>query len=161
MADELDIKLDTHHPHMLKETGFVISVIDGIVKVRGLENVGFGEIVEFDNSSLGLVLSIERNYVQVVLFGSEKGIKPEDFVKRRYGPLEIYVSFEHLGRIINSLGEFIDEKSIKDIYDFDYEEKEDEYDEYDEENNEDDEENNEDEDSTENEYDLDEEIERS
>jgi len=101
----------------LNETGTVISVIDGIAKVKGLFSVGFGELVEFSNlrSDVGMVLSIESNFVQVVLFGSDKNILPGQIVSRKYSSLEVYVSFKHLGRIVNSLGEFIDGKSTNKV----------------------------------------------
>jgi F0F1-type ATP synthase alpha subunit len=91
--------------------GTVISVIDGIAKVKGLFSVGFGELVEFSSSDVGIILSIESNFVQAVLFGNDRNILPGDSVKRKYSSLEIYVSFDYLGRVINSLGEFIDGKS--------------------------------------------------
>jgi len=100
----------------LKEFGRVVSVIDGIVKVKGLISVGFGELVEFSNFELGMVLSIETHFVQIVLFGSDRNIKPGQIVTRKHKSLEVYVSFRHLGRVINSLGDFIDgKKKIKNL----------------------------------------------
>lgn len=75
-------------------------------------SVGFAELVEFASSDVGIVLSIESNYVQVVLFGNDRNILPGDSVKRRYSSLEVYVSFDFLGRVVNSLGEFIDGKPV-------------------------------------------------
>lgn len=92
-------------------SGVVTSVVDGIAKVKGLFSVGFGELVEFSTSEIGMVLSIESNFVQVVLFGSDRNALPGHTVNRKYSSLEIYVSFDHLGRVVNSLGEFVDGKS--------------------------------------------------
>lgn len=97
------------------EAGVVISVVDGIAKVKGLLSVGFGELVEFSSSDVGIVLSIESNFVQVVLFGNDRNILPGDAVTRKNSSLEIYVSFNFLGRIVDSLGNFIDGKEKKDI----------------------------------------------
>lgn len=92
--------------------GTIISIVDGIVKVKGLFSVGFGELVVFSSSEIGIVLSIESNYVQVVLFGSDRNLLPGQTVTRKHSSLEVFVSFDHLGRVVNSLGEFIDGEAI-------------------------------------------------
>jgi len=92
------------------ESGLVISVIDGIAKVKGLLAVGFGELVEFSSSDVGIVLSIESDTVQIVLFGNDRNILPGDTVIKKSSSLEVYVSFDVLGRVLNSLGAFIDGK---------------------------------------------------
>jgi len=103
-------KKNPQQKNKFNATGVVISVVDGIAKVKGLFLVGFGELVEFSNSEVGMVLSIESKFVQVVLFGNDRNILPGQTVSRKYNSLEIFVSFNHLGRIINSLGEFVDGK---------------------------------------------------
>jgi len=103
-------KKNSQQKNKFNATGVVISVVDGIAKVKGLFLVGFGELVEFSNSEVGMVLSIESKFVQVVLFGNDRNILPGQTVSRKYNSLEIFVSFNHLGRIINSLGEFVDGK---------------------------------------------------
>jgi F-type H+-transporting ATPase subunit alpha len=103
---------DSSAVNKFDSAGTVVSVIDGIARVKGLFSVGFAELVEFTSSDVGMVLSIESNYVQVVLFGNDRNILPGDSVKRKYSSLEIYVSFDFLGRVVNSLGEFIDGKSL-------------------------------------------------
>ncbi len=94
----------------LNEVGNVIQVGDGIARVYGLENVQYGELVEFNNGTEGMVLNLEEDNVGIVLLGESKGIKEGDLVKRTNRISSIRVGEGMLGRVVNMLGNPIDGK---------------------------------------------------
>ncbi len=95
----------------LEEVGTVLEVGDGISRIYGLNNVGAGELVEFEKNRLkGVVLNLEEDNVGVVLLGEFLDIKEGDTVKRTKKILSIDVGEGMLGRVINTLGEPIDGK---------------------------------------------------
>ena len=92
------------------ETGSVISVGDGIARVYGLQNVMAGELVEFGGGAVGLALNLEEDQVGVVLFGDFSGVKEGGEVRRTGRIMSIPVGDAMIGRVVNSLGEPIDDK---------------------------------------------------
>ena len=94
----------------VSETGSVISVGDGIARVYGLQNVMAGELVEFGQGAVGLALNLEEDQVGVVLFGDFSGVKDGDQVKRTGRIMAIPVGDAMVGRVVNALGEPIDDK---------------------------------------------------
>ena len=94
----------------ISEVGQVLSVGDGIARVYGLSNAQYGELVAFDNGLQGMVLNLEEDHVGVVLFGSSKGIKEGDNVKRTNQIASIKVGEGILGRVVDTLGNPIDGK---------------------------------------------------
>ena len=92
------------------EIGTVLEVGDGIARVYGLSNAQYGELVAFDNGLQGMVLNLEEDHVGVVLFGSSKGIKEGDNVKRTNQIASIKVGEGILGRVVDTLGNPIDGK---------------------------------------------------
>jgi F-type H+/Na+-transporting ATPase subunit alpha len=94
----------------VSETGSVISVGDGIARVYGLQNVMAGELVEFGGGAVGLALNLEEDQVGVVLFGDFSGVKEGGQVKRTGRIMSIPVGDAMIGRVVNSLGEPIDDK---------------------------------------------------
>ena len=101
---EFDIQTD------LSEVGRVISVGDGIAKIYGLDNVQSNEMVEFASGVKGMALNLEENNVGVVIFGSDDSVKEGDLVKRTQKIVSVPVGKELLGRVVNALGEPIDDK---------------------------------------------------
>ncbi|MBV69273.1 MAG: F0F1 ATP synthase subunit alpha [Pelagibacterales bacterium] len=98
----------------VEETGKVLSVGDGIARVYGLEEVSAGEMVEFDDKTLGMALNLEEDNVGVVIFGDDRNIKEGDTVKRTGRIVDTAVGSELLGRVLDGLGNDIDGKgSIK------------------------------------------------
>ena len=98
----------------VEETGKVLSVGDGIARVYGLEEVSAGEMVEFDDKTLGMALNLEEDNVGVVIFGDDRNIKEGDTVKRTGRIVDTAVGKELLGRVLDGLGNDIDGKgSIK------------------------------------------------
>lgn len=92
------------------DTGTVINIGDGIARVYGLEKCMAGELLEFPGDVFGMALNLEENNVGAVLFGSEKGIKEGDLVKRTGRVVEVPVGEAMIGRVVNSLGQAIDGK---------------------------------------------------
>ena len=92
------------------ETGTVIQAGDGIVRIYGLNNCMAGELLEFPGEVYGMALNLEESNVGAVLFGSEKGIREGDIVKRTGKVIEVPVGEEMIGRVVNSLGQPIDGK---------------------------------------------------
>jgi F-type H+-transporting ATPase subunit alpha len=92
------------------DTGTVIQVGDGIVRIYGLNNCMAGELLEFPGEVYGMALNLEESNVGAVLFGSDKGIKEGDVVKRTGRVVEVPVGEEMIGRVVNSLGQPIDGK---------------------------------------------------
>ena len=95
----------------LEEVGSVLQVGDGIARIFGLNNVGSGELVEFEKTGvMGVVLNLEEDNVGVVMMGDSDNIIEGDIVKRTRKIASIAVGEGMLGRVINTIGEPIDGK---------------------------------------------------
>ena len=90
------------------EVGTVINVGDGIALVHGLDNVMYGELLEFPNNLYGMALNLEKHQVGVILFGESSLVKEKDQVKRTKRILEVPVGDAVIGRVVNVLGQPID-----------------------------------------------------
>jgi F-type H+-transporting ATPase subunit alpha len=93
-----------------EEAGTVIQVGDGIARVFGLKNAMSGELLEFHNGTYGMALNLEEDSIGVVIMGSDAGIKEGDPVKLTGRMAEVPVGDGMLGRVVNALGEPIDDK---------------------------------------------------
>ena len=91
------------------ETGIILSVGDGIARIYGLERVMAGELLEFPHGVFGMALNLEQDNVGAVLFGEDTLIKEGDTVKRTNRISQVPVGEELVGRVVNSLGQPIDE----------------------------------------------------
>ena len=98
----LDIKTQSHNE------GTVVSLTDGIARIYGITDALQGEMLEFPNNIYGLALNLERDSVGAVILGDYKSISEGDTVKCTGNILEVPVGDELLGRVVNSLGESID-----------------------------------------------------
>jgi F-type H+-transporting ATPase subunit alpha len=87
------------------DVGTVLQVGDGIARVYGLDNVMAGELVEFPNDVMGVVLNLEEDNVGCVLMGEDHLIKEGDTVRRTQRILQVPVGKALLGRVVNPLGE--------------------------------------------------------
>ncbi len=94
----------------LQETGKVLQIGDGIALAHGLNNAQYGELVEFDNGTEGVVLNLEDDNVGIVILGPYLDIKEGSSVKRLNRILSIPVGEGLVGRVVNTLGEPIDGK---------------------------------------------------
>ena len=93
-----------------RDVGTVIAVTDGIVRIHGLADVQYGEMIEFPGGSFGLALNLEQDSVGAVVLGEYKHISEGDTVKTTSRILEVPVGEELLGRVVDSLGKPIDGK---------------------------------------------------
>jgi len=92
------------------DSGTIIQIGDGIARVYGLDNCMQGELLKFPNDVYGMALNLEQDNVGCVLLGSEVGIKEGDVVKRTNMVVEVPVGDELIGRVVNALGQPIDDK---------------------------------------------------
>ena len=90
--------------------GTVVSVTDGIVRVHGLADVRYGEMIEFPENTFGLALNLERDSVGAVVLGEYGHIREGQPVKTTGRILEVPVGPELLGRVVDALGNPIDGK---------------------------------------------------
>ena len=94
----------------VSEVGKVIQVGDGIARVYGLENAMSGELLEFENGVMGMAQNLEEDNVGVVILGSDMGIKEGSLVKLTGKVASVPVGDALIGRVVNALGDPIDEK---------------------------------------------------
>ncbi|MBZ4651308.1 MAG: atpA1 [Proteiniphilum sp.] len=92
------------------ETGVVISVSDGVVRIFGLRNAESNELLEFDNGMQAIVMNLEEDNVGAILLGTSSEVKEGFIVKRTGRVASIFVGEGLLGRVINPIGEPIDGK---------------------------------------------------
>jgi F-type H+-transporting ATPase subunit alpha len=95
-------------PYGEADTGKVISIGDGIALVYGLDKAMMNELVLFPNDVYGLVLNLEEDHVGIVLLSTTQAIKEGDIVKRTKHTIEVPVGDALLGRVVNALGQPID-----------------------------------------------------
>lgn len=95
----------------IEESGTIISVDSGIARVKGLNKVKNEELIEFPNGVMGLAFNLDPEYIGVILLGEYNNIKAGEKVKRTYKVADIPVGEDFLGRVINPLGDLIDEGS--------------------------------------------------
>ncbi len=94
----------------VSEVGQVLSVGDGIARVYGLDNVQAGEMVEFENGVRGMALNLETDNVGIVIFGEDREIMEGQTVKRTGAIVDVPVGKGLLGRVVDALGNPIDDK---------------------------------------------------
>jgi len=94
----------------VRETGRVLSCGDGIARIYGLQNAASSELLEFPHQVYGMVLNLEEDNVAAALFGDPQAIREGDEVKRTGRIVEVPVGDAMLGRVVNSLGQPIDDK---------------------------------------------------
>jgi F-type H+/Na+-transporting ATPase subunit alpha len=92
------------------EVGTVISLGDGIARVHGLDKVMAGELLAFPHNVAGLAMNLEEDQVGAVLMGEYTEIKEGDEVKRTGRIMSVPVGEAMIGRVVNSLGQPIDDK---------------------------------------------------
>src|SRR6187431_1829227 len=90
--------------------GTVVSVTDGIIRVHGLADVMYGEMIEFEGGIFGMALNLERDSVGAVILGDYRGVVEGQKCKCTGRILEVPVGPEVLGRVLDALGNPIDGK---------------------------------------------------
>ncbi|MEQ6885618.1 F0F1 ATP synthase subunit alpha [Salicola sp. Rm-C-2C1-2] len=102
--DKLDVSSEA------RNEGTIVSVSDGIVRIHGLADVMYGEMVEFQNGNYGMALNLERDSVGAVVLGEDEGLAEGQTVRCTGRILEVPVGRELLGRVVDALGNPIDGK---------------------------------------------------
>ena len=92
------------------EVGTVVTLGDGIARVYGLDKVMAGELLAFPHDVAGIAMNLEEDQVGVVLLGDYTEIKEGDEVKRTGRIMSVPVGDNLIGRVVNSLGQPIDDK---------------------------------------------------
>lgn len=102
--DELDVSSEA------RNVGTVVSVTDGIIRIHGLADVMYGEMIEFDGGIFGMALNLERDSVGAVILGDYKGLAEGQSCRCTGRILEVPVGPELQGRVVDALGTPIDGK---------------------------------------------------
>jgi len=92
------------------DVGIVLQVGDGIARIYGLENVASGELLEFEDQTVGIALNLETSNVGAVLMGTGRKIKQGSTVRATGKIAQIPVGQDLLGRVVNALVTPIDGK---------------------------------------------------
>ena len=92
------------------EVGTIISLGDGIARIHGLDKVMAGELLEFPHGIAGLAMNLEEDQVGSVIMGDYTELREGDQVKRTGKILSVPVGNAMIGRVVNALGEPIDDK---------------------------------------------------
>jgi len=90
--------------------GTVVSVTDGIIRIHGLADVMYGEMIEFEGGVYGIALNLERDSVGAVILGDYQGVAEGQTCKCTGRILEVPVGPELQGRVVDTLGNPIDGK---------------------------------------------------
>ena len=100
--DSLDIHAEAQNE------GTIVGVSDGIVRIHGLADAQYGEMIEFQGGLYGMALNLERDSVGVVVLGDYEGLSEGMTARCTQRILEVPVGRELLGRVVDSLGNPID-----------------------------------------------------
>ena len=92
------------------DVGVVLQVGDGIARIYGLENVSAGELLEFEDQSVGIALNLETSNVGAVLMGNGRNIMQGSTVRATGKIAQIPVGADLLGRVVDALVNPIDGK---------------------------------------------------
>ena len=93
-----------------RNEGTIVGVSDGIVRIHGLADVMYGEMLEFEGGVFGMALNLERDSVGAVVLGDYLDVTEGQKVKCTGRILEVPVGPELLGRVVDTLGNPIDGK---------------------------------------------------
>jgi F-type H+/Na+-transporting ATPase subunit alpha len=102
--DQLDVSNEA------RNVGTVVSVTDGIIRIHGLADVMYGEMIEFDGGIYGMALNLERDSVGAIVLGDYKGLAEGQSCTCTGRILEVPVGPELQGRVVDALGNPIDGK---------------------------------------------------
>jgi F-type H+-transporting ATPase subunit alpha len=94
----------------INEAGRVLQVGDGIAKVYGLNSAMSGELLEFEDGTKGIALNLEEDSIGVVILGDDTNIREGNLVTRTGKIAQVPVGDSLLGRIVDPLGNPLDQK---------------------------------------------------
>jgi len=102
--DQLDVSFEA------RNEGTVVSVSDGIIRIHGLAEVMYGEMIEFEGGVYGIALNLERDSVGAVVLGEYESLAEGQSCRCTGRILEVPVGPELQGRVVDTLGNPIDGK---------------------------------------------------
>jgi F-type H+-transporting ATPase subunit alpha len=102
--DSLDVKSEAQNE------GTIVSVSDGIIRIHGLADVMYGEMIEFQGGVFGMALNLERDSVGAIVLGDYQSLQEGQTCKCTGRILEVPVGPELQGRVVDTLGNPIDGK---------------------------------------------------
>ena len=91
-----------------EDSGKIVAIYDGIVRVSGLYSVFFNEVVIFSNDMAGIVISLEKDSLLVAVLGNYRLLKADTIVLRTHQQAHVKASEELLTRILDGCGNPID-----------------------------------------------------
>lgn len=104
---------DANLTETFTEQGTIIDIKDGVATVAGLQNAKYSEIVLFQSGQKWLVLDLMQDYVWILVLGEYMWLSQGQTVKTTWQLFSVWVGDEYIGRVLNALGDPIDEgKSI-------------------------------------------------
>ena len=104
-------EIEDYAPQLeVDEVGSILEVGDGIARIFGLRNCMFAEMLEFPGDVFGIALNLEESSVGAVLLGDYTGLREGMQVKRTGKIMSIPTGEAMIGRVVNPLGEPIDDK---------------------------------------------------
>ena len=106
--DSLEVKADAQNE------GTIVSVSDGIVRIHGLADVMYGEMIEFEGGVYGMALNLERDSVGAIVLGGYLTLQEGQKAKCTGKILEVPIGPELEGRVVDALGNPIDGKGAID-----------------------------------------------
>lgn len=92
-----------------RQTGQVIYCADGVIKLSGLSQIKYNELIEFENGAVGIALNLESGSVGAVLLSDANKVKLGDFAYSTGRTVDVPVGTGLLGRVITPLGEPLDD----------------------------------------------------
>lgn len=102
--DKLDVSVQS------KNEGTIVSVSDGIIRIHGLADVMYGEMIEFEGGIYGMALNLERDSVGAVVLGDYLSLREGQTCRCTQRILEVPVGPALEGRVVDALGKPIDGK---------------------------------------------------
>lgn len=94
-----------------KNVGSVVKNTDGVIIATGLSQAVMGEIIEFENKTLGVILNLDEDTASIILLGKSESLKEGDSAHTTGRLLSINASDDYLGRVVNPLGLPLDGKA--------------------------------------------------
>ncbi|MBS4785020.1 MAG: F0F1 ATP synthase subunit alpha [Clostridiales bacterium] len=94
----------------MDEVGTVIQIGDGIARLYGLDKCMANELLEFEGGVYGMALSLEEDSISAAMLSDSSNIKEGDTVRRTGRVISVPVGEKLLGRVVNALGQPIDDR---------------------------------------------------
>ena len=111
IIEELKKQITNFKASTVKEkVGTVEEIGDGIARISGLSDIMASEMIEFPGDKFGVAMNLEEDSVGAIILGGQEGIKEGDTVKTTGRILQVPVGEALVGRVVNPLGQPLDEK---------------------------------------------------